>query len=169
MGHQEVRRALAAYMGTPPLPGVVTTYRAVPTRIEGESWAPYTDTGWGAALAIHLGQKRERRVSMPSGDGIKEVTYQATILIAFRWLIPDDEDGTVEPDGWADAWDGLLDLVEARVRDDPTFGTGPGGTIFQAGEGEGDVSVDAGLPAIDNEQVLMWGAVDVEVVEMVRA
>lgn len=171
-GHADVRRAVTTYLQSPPIPGVVSVFRAVPVVIQGDSWAPALDTGWGAAIAVHLGEKRESRIALGGAtSGIKRVDYAVSLVLIFRWVIPDDasEGPDTEPDGWADAFDALLDAVEARIRSDRTFGTGQQGVIWQAGEAEEDLRIQMDLPKVDNGEVQVWAAMEIVVTEMVEA
>ena len=171
MGVQDVRRVIVAYLSTPPLPGLVTVFRGEPVIMDGEDWAPALSTGWGAGSYVHIGEQAERRIAFggaPPG-GVKEITYACALVVVYRWIIPGDGNPTGEADGWTEPFDGLLDSIKTRMRADRTFGNGASGPVWQAGEGDADMRVQMDLPRIDDGQVLVWAALEFEVVEMVNA
>jgi hypothetical protein len=171
MSRQAVRAEVASWFAPPAVQGLSTVFRAAPTFIDGEDWAPIQEGFWGATAYVHIHEHSEQRIALggPTG-GIKQVTYQMALVLMFRWVVPDGAgaasfDGRA--DGWADAFDSLVDNVSARIRQDRTFNVQPGGSIWQVGEGRGDLKITTDLPKIDDGQVVVWTAFDFEVIEMV--
>ena len=168
MTRAAVRRQIADWFAAPAVPGLNKAFRAAPTLIAGDDWATVQEGNWGAAAYVHLSEQHETRLTLGGAHGgLKEITYSAALVVLFRWVIPDgDADVDGEVDGWADAYDYLIDNVMARIRQDRTFGSGTGGPIWQAGEGHQDLKLQTDLPKVDDGQVVVWSAVEFEVVEM---
>ena len=173
MSRAAVRAEVASWFATPAIQGLQTVFRAAPTYIDGEDWAPIQGDFWGATGYVHIHEHSESRIALGGATGgIKQVTYAMALVLLFRWVIPDGASSTSfdgRPDGWADAFDSLVDNVTARIRQDRTFNASlpTGGSIFQAGEGRNDLKITTDLPKIDDGQVVVWTSFDFEVIEMI--
>lgn len=164
MGVPEVRAAIVDRLMEPAIPGLTRVYRGLPVRFD--DWPIGVDTGWGAGGYIHIGDIAESRIAFGGEHGgLKRVTYQSALVVSMRWLYADHGPNN-QTDGWVDPLDELIADITTRIRSDRTLACGPDGPVWQAGEGENDIHTVIDDPREDEGQVVVWFAVEFEVVEM---
>ncbi|QAY16123.1 hypothetical protein SEA_SONALI_10 [Arthrobacter phage Sonali] len=168
MSAKSVRQAIADYLR--PTQGISKMFRDEPWIVTSEAWTQ-PDGLPGTVAYVHIDREAETRYALaganPFGIG-KALEYMVSIVVLYQYDIPDQPD---DKDSWVDGLDELLDALKARVRADPTLGTGPGGVIWQAGEGGHmggpDLEVQRDLPKLHHGKVLSWNALQFKVTEMV--
>ena len=153
-----------------PVQGITELYQAAPMRLLGGEWEAGGVPGTPAYL--HITDISERRITVPANrGGQKGRTYSFVIVCLYQWLIPTDlsATGTGDKDGWVTGQHQLIDNIVARIEADPTFGTGPGGVIFEAGNQDGGLKVGKGQPVLDPSggKVMAWCHVEFTVTEIV--
>lgn len=171
MGSAAVRSAVTAFIAT--TPGITKMFRDEPWIVTSDAWE--TPDGLPGTVAYtHINNETETRLAMAGQDGSgagKAVVYDVSIIILYQYVIPDSPD---DKDSWVDGLDAIIDNIKARIRSDPTFGTGPGGVVWQAGEGDpfsggSDLTIQRDLPKLNNGKVLSWNNLTVKIVEMLPA
>lgn len=168
MSAKTVRAAIADYLR--PTPGIAKMFRDEPWIVTAEAWTQENGLP-GTVAYVHIDREAETRYALagwnPTGLG-KAISYDVSIVVLYQYDIPDQPD---DKDSWVDGLDELLDALKARVRADPTLGTGEGGVVWQAGEGGlpggPDLEVQRDLPKLNNGKVLSWNALQFKVTEMV--
>lgn len=162
-----VRAAVADYLR--PTPGITKMFRDEPWIVTSEAWL--TPDGLPGTVAyVHIDRDSETRIALtginPDGLG-KVISYELSIVVLYQYAIPDQPD---DKDSWVDGLDTLIDDLKARIRADPTLGTGPGGVVWQAGEGAfgggPDLEVQRDLPKLHHGKVLSWNALTLKLTEM---
>jgi hypothetical protein len=158
---RQVRAALAAYIA--PTPGISQMFKDEPWIVTAEAWE--TPDGLPGTVAyVHIDSESETRVTVTGSPSAgKRVDYAVSIVILYQYVIPDNPDGK---DSWVDGLDDLLDALKARLRADPTMGTGAGGVVWQAGQDDSDLSIARDLPKLNHGKVLSWNAMQLRVTEM---
>lgn len=157
------------YLTAGAIPGVGRWYRDYPTRMTGAAFAVGTVGPWGAIGWPHAATVSERRLSLPAGAGLKEITYRIGLVLGFQWRVPPDlADG--DEDAWVDPFDTLLDAVCNRLRADQTLG----GCCLMAGEDTGagagaQLSISRGMPQLDKGVLHLWTGVEFDALVVIRA
>lgn len=128
MGRRTVRTAVASYMGSG-VAGLNQVTRAKPRNVKPGSYGISTTRRFGAIGWLYIEGEHEHRMSSPVVAGKKQVTYMVGLRVDFRSELSDTETGI-------DAYDDIIEAIKAKLRADPTLGTGPNGVVFQAGEGD---------------------------------
>lgn len=161
MGAAAVRTALASYIA--PTPGITAMFRDEPWIVTAEAWT--TEEGLpGTVCYVHINHESETRIAA-TGDGAtgKRIDYEVGIVILYQYTIPD---APVGKDSWVDGLDQLIDTLKARLRADPTMGTGENGVIWQAGQNDGDLAIQRDLPKLHHGKVISWNMLQLQVTEM---
>ena len=169
MGAVEVRSAITAFFQPPVVPGLVEMYKAVPYFIAGDRWQLDQNLGTAAVGAVHLDMQSEKRITMPAQTGSKKVDWKCGIVVFYQFLIDQNPGVQATNDEWVGPLDSILEGIAARIRSDQTFGTGPGGVVFQAGEGDADIRVSRDLPRRASGVMLSWNVVEFDLTEIIRA
>jgi hypothetical protein len=188
-----VRGAIAAYLtagiGTSgPLPGLNKVYRAQPTFIDPTKWWILPpELGAGTVGFLHLAKSDEDRIAYPAVDGAKLVEYVVALVLIGRYQIPSASQAVAyEGDEWVDAQDETIEAIKAWIRKDPCLGTAqttqgtgaPGviygqypGVIWEAGQTQGDLSMNADPPIRDEDggEVLTFQVLEFHVTEAITA
>jgi hypothetical protein len=160
MGAKHVRAALRDFIA--PTPGISQMFKDEPWLVTAEAWE--TEDGLPGTVAyVHIDDEHESRLTITgSPETGKRIDYKVSIVILYQYTIP-DEPGS--KDEWVDGLDDLLDALKARLRSDPTMGTG-GAVIWQAGQADGDLHITRDLPKLNHGKVLSWNALQMDVTEM---
>jgi hypothetical protein len=166
MGRATVRAALVGFLSG--IPGVTTLYKDAPWEMLGDNWSNPSTGLPGTPAFLHLNTNSETRITLGGpGAGQKQVIYDVSLMLLYQYIIPP---AAASKDVWVDGLDTLLDSAVARIRSDPSFGTGHGGVIWQAGEDDNDITVSSDLPhTADGGLIMAWNRVDFKVREIVVA
>jgi hypothetical protein len=171
VGAAAVRAAVSGFIAT--VPGITKMFRDEPWIVTSDAWE--TEDGLPGTVAYtHINRDQETRYAMSGQDGSgagKAVVYDMSVVVLYQYVIPDQPD---DKDSWVDGLDALIDAIKARLRSDPTLGTGQNGAIWQAGEGDpfgggADIVIQRDLPKLNNGKVLSWNNLTFKVVEMLPA
>jgi hypothetical protein len=148
--------------------GITTLYPDAPWEMLGDNWQNPATGLQGTPAFLHINNSSETRVTIPAVlGGQKAVTYDVSLVLLYQYWIPAD---APTKSAWVDGLDTLIDSVVDRIRADPAFGTGPQGTIWQAGEEQHDIAVHSDLPhTMDGGLVMAWNRIDFRVREIVVA
>lgn len=167
MSVETVRDAVVAFLDSPPIAGVGTVFRGEPIRVVGGDYDPATTIAAGATavLFVHFNDRTESRLTMPVETGSKETVYHAVLGMSYVFVAS----ASTTLDGWTVPFDQTIDAVVTRLRSDPTFGTGPGGAIYQAGEDKNDIAIHWSEPKRDKSKIRAWAAIDFTIREIVTA
>lgn len=169
MSAATVRSAIATFLQPPAITGLEAVYLDQPWFVTGGAWQLTQNLGWGAIGWVHLDEESETRVTVPAISGSKDVTYRVGLVVLYQYLIPSQLPAGAQEDVWVTYLDQILDNVKARIRSDPTLGTGQGGAVFQGGQGQRDITIRRDLPRRDQGKVLSWQVVEFTVDEIVQA
>jgi hypothetical protein len=181
MGDTEVRAAIVDWFTGAGIAGLQDVYNDEPWFLDGGKWALKNNGGWGAIAFVHLDTASENRLvsggANPQGTptGQKRVLYTVSLVIQFQFLISSRLPEGVREDAWVAPIDTIIDRVKDRIRSDPTFGTGPGGVIFQAGQGDGSggphIRQTRDLPVTNQERtkVLNWNRIEFDAQSIITA
>lgn len=190
MSIQTVRGAIAAYLNTGvggSIPGLNKIYRGQPTWIDPTRWWELpAEAGTGTIGYLHLAKIDEDRIAEPAVTGAKFVEYVVALVLICRYKIPPDgTDGVAyEGDEWVDGQDVTIEAIKALIRADPTLGTSynapnPPGVIYdqfpsaiwQAGQSQGDLSMVADPPYLDEDggEVLTFQVLEFHATECITA
>ena len=170
MSRVTVRQAFASFLTPQTVPGLATV-QPWPSKVtnEGEFDLAGVGAGFGAIVFVHLPSQREQRIALGGpNSGLKWREYQAVLLCVFRGNDPESQ-------VVAQACDGFLDALVARLEYDRRLGTqtlGPAG-IFQAGEGGvsggDDIEVVTALPrTVRSGLTQIFATVTLQVAEVLQ-
>lgn len=142
-----------------------------------------TPGAFGAVGIVHLVSRDESRLTVGATDpgaeiptmptGSKMVSHKIGFVIVYQYLIPSNLEGQ-----WQDIWvmplDALIDGITAKIRSDPSFGTGPNGTgntttIWQGGQDQNDIRVTRDQAQNNGGLVTVWNAVEFDLDEIITA
>ena len=187
MTAQSVTDAVVAWFQPPAVVGLNELGPGIPWFEDGSAWRLDSQLGWGAIGFVHRSHESERRIAYGgTTSGIKQVVYDVAIVLLFKYLIGRDQDIQNTSQAYVPCLNQLLDGMKDRLRADRTLGTAPGisglggiqiapgGSILQAGEGDGsgaaDVTIDRDYPRRDKQGGTIWSWNDFtfQVVEMVN-
>lgn len=168
-----VRAAVASWISGGNIAGLNTVYRAQPWFVDGQKWNLSAQLGSGAVGFVHILEEAERRLTFPAESpantsgvvGEKEITYTLGFVVLYQYLIPTDP---ASEDDWVDPLDTLLAAIKARLRSDPTLGTG-GDPIFEAAQDPNDCRTVHDLPRRDSGTVQSWNVVEFHATEIIQA
>lgn len=173
MGALEVRRAIKAWFEPPAVQGLQTMYLAQPWIAITTAWELSANAGFGAIGWVHFPHQDETRVAFNgTTGGMKQLTYDVGLVILYQYLIPATLGAGEAEDAWVGPLDQMLTDIKARMREDPTLGTGGSdvpGLVWQAGEDEKDIAIDQDFPTSDKAKVHSWNALRFQVVENIFA
>jgi hypothetical protein len=166
VGRKSIRTAVAAYFAPPAVTGLNQVTRAKVRNVKPAAYFANAGDRTGAVAFVYIEGEHEHRMSSPSGSGEKMITYTVGLRVDYRSLLDDTEAGV-------DAYDDLIEAIKAHLRADPTLGTGPGGVVFQAGEGDtagaADIEVISDLPQETGTTTTIWSVLRFLVVEIITA
>lgn len=154
-----------------PTNGIAVLHQAVPTYMLGDQWQ--NNGVQGTPAYLHIVDINESRITVPAITGQKRRDYQFLIVCLYQWYIP--ADASTSPTGGTDGWVTgqlqLLDNIVARIEQDPTFGTGPNGIVFEAGNQDSGIRTHRDGPTLDRNggKVMAWCHVEFTVTEIVQA
>lgn len=168
MSVKTVRQALQTFLTTPAIPGVEAVYRSAFGTLTDTGWKLSSNNGWGAVLVLHIPDSQESRATLPAVAGSKAIDHKVGVLVLFQQLTGGGTVATA-PDAWVDNLDDVLEAVEARLRSDPTAGTGAGGAIFQQSQDPGDLHVQRDLPKMLPGKLLSWQVIETTAREIITA
>ena len=168
-----VRAAVASWISGGAIAGLNSVYRAQPWFLDGQKWNLSAQLGSGAVGFVHIVEETERRITFPAEGpantsgavGQKMVTYTIGFVVLFQYLIPTDP---ASEDVWVDPLDTMLEAIKARLRSDPTLGTG-GSPIFQAAQDPNDCHIMHDLPKRDSGLVMSWNVIEFHADEILQA
>lgn len=169
MSRLAVRRAVQAFLTTPGIVGLEKVYLDQPTRTLGGDWQLANNAGWGAVGWTHISDESETRITLPAVTGQKQVKYTVGLALLYQYLIPANPPAGDHEDAWVTYMDTLIDNVKARLRSDPTMGTGPGGVVFQGAQDPDSLKIASDLPRLDHGKVWVWHVLEFDVTEVVTA
>lgn len=161
MAARQVRAAIRDYIA--PTAGVTRAFKDEPRFAGEEQW--YTaDGAHGTVVYVHIDDERETRLTVTGSPAVgKQIEYDISIVILYEYVIPDDE---VDPADWVDGLDDLIGALKARLRADPTMGTGTGGVIWQAAQEDGALHIARDLPKLASGVVRSWNVLQFKASEM---
>lgn len=162
MAAGQVRAAIRDFVA--PTAGITRAFKDEPHFVaEGEWYA--ADGTPGTVVYVHLDDEEETRLTVTGDPSIgKQITYSVSIVILYQYVIPSEE---ADPADWVDGLDTLLAALKARLRSDPTMGTGPGGVIWQAAQEDGALHIARDLPKRDQGVVRSWNVLQFKAIEQV--
>lgn len=175
MSTKAVRTAIRDYLVAGSIPGLEKVYLDQPWIALGGDWQLSANADgtqsrtWGAIGWTHIDDEREARATLPAVVGSKAVTYKIGLVTLYQYLIPSDPTSTVDADDWVNPLDDLLEGIKARLRADPTMGTGAGGVVFEAAQDSGDLNIVRDLPRRDFGKVWSWQVVEFTATAIVQA
>jgi len=180
MTEASVRAAIKSYMDAGAIPGVQDAwYQDEPWFLAGQSWKLSTNGGAGAIGYIHLDEHEEFRMTVggvigtkPAGQ--KMVHHTVSFVLQYQYLIPGKLATGFRQDDWVRPLDTILDGTIARIQNDPTFGCGTNGPIFDAGQGyngSAHIRVQRDLPVQPpgGGKVFSWNRIAIDVLEIITA
>jgi hypothetical protein len=167
MSSAKVRDAIVQFLKEPAIPGIQNVYRDVPWFVDGAAWEIYSYDGWAAIACVHINSTNETRVTLPFATGSKRVDHQVAVLIQYQYLIPNDLAPQEYEDSWVDGLDSVIDAVKERIRSNFTFNSN--GVVWQAGEGQNDLSINRDVPRTDNGRVHSWNVIEFSLTEIIQA
>lgn len=155
MSRASVRAGIVSFLSTPQIAGLAQVYPSYPGQLGEQALGLSAGNGSGAYAIVDLGDDSEVRIAVGGlTAGIKHVTYKVMIGLFFASFKPALQ-------AMAD-YDTLLDALKARIRSDRTLG----GSVWQAGEGAGDLHTAADVPRANAKGGLtIWSALSVDVIE----
>jgi hypothetical protein len=172
MGDTEVRAAVVDFFKAPAIPGIQGIYKDEPWFLDGGKWSLKDNGGWGAVGFVHLDTSNSHRIAVGGADANGTPTgqvmemYTVSLVLQYKYLIPKQLADGMQEDAWVGPLDQIIDDVKTRIRSDPTFGTGPGGVIYQAGQGDGSggplIRQSRDLPVTNQQrtQILSWNRIE---------
>jgi hypothetical protein len=161
MAARQVRAAIRDYIA--PTPGITRAFKDEPHFVGEDAW--YDENGVPGTVAyVHIDDERESRFVL-TGDAAtgQRIDYDVSIVILYQYLIPTEE---ADPADWVDGLDDLIGALKARLRADPTMGTGTGGVIWQAAQEDGALHIARDLPKRDSGVVRSWNVLQFKATEM---
>lgn len=177
----EIRAAIVAFMKSPSITGIQDWYNDEPWFLDGGGWKLKNNGGWGSIGFVHIDTSSENRLVMGGQNGSgtptgqKRVIYTVSLVIQYVYLIPTKLADGIREDDWVRPIDQIIKAVKTRIRSDPTFGTGAGGVILQAGQGNGSgnphIRQTRDLPVTNKERtrVLQWNRIEFDVQSIITA
>jgi hypothetical protein len=158
---RDVRVAIRDYIA--PTPGITRAFKDEPHFVGEDAW--YDENGVAGTVAyVHIDDERESRFALTgSPESGQQISYDVSIVILYQYLIPTDE---ADPADWVDGLDDLIAALKARLRADPTMGTGPGGAVFMAAQEDGALHIARDLPKRDNGIVRSWNVLQFKASEL---
>jgi hypothetical protein len=180
-----IRAAIVAFMLTPAITGIQDWYNDEPWFLDGGKWALKDNGGWGSIGFVHLDSSSENRIAsggqvftgptpnMPTGQ--KREIFKVSLVIQYQFLIPAQLPTGKREDMWVAPIDQIIVDVKKRIRSDPSFGTGPGGVILQAGQGDGrggpHISQTRDLPVMNEQRtkLLNWNRIQFDAQTIITA
>ncbi len=181
MSEATVRAAIVKFFATPPITGIQDVYNDMPWFLDGGTWTLRDNGGWGSIAYIHLDSSAETRLTMGGANaqgtptGQVNVLHTVSLVVQYQYLIPTNLPAGSREDAWIGPIDQIIDAAKTRIRSDPTFGTGAGGAIYQAGQGDGSggphIRQTRDLPVLDpnRSKVLNWNRLEFDVREIITA
>ena len=140
-----------------------------------------TPGAFGAVGIVHLVSRDESRLTVGATDptaqiptmptGSKMVSHKIGFVIVYQYLVPSNLEGQ-----WQDIWvmplDNLIDGITAKIRSDPSFGTGSAGTgntttIWQGGQDQNDIRIVRDQAQTNGGLITLWAAIEFDLDEIV--
>lgn len=161
MAARQVRAAIRDFIA--PTPGVTRAFKDEP-RFAGEDAWYDADGAHGTVVYVHIDDERETRFVL-TGETTsgQRIDYDVSIVILYEYVVPTEE---ADPSDWVDGLDDLIGALKARLREDPTMGTGPGGVVFQAAQEDGALHIARDLPKLASGVVRSWNVLQFKAAEM---
>jgi hypothetical protein len=181
MGDASVRAAIVKFFTDAAITGIQDIYNDEPWFLDGGKWSLKDNGGWGSIAFVHLDTSSEKRLTMGGQNGAGtptgevDVLYTVSLVIQYQYLIPTSLPAGTREDAWVAPIDAIVDAVKTRIRSDPTFGTGAGGVIYQAGQGDGSggphIRQTRDLPVTDSQRskVLNWNRIEFDARSIITA
>ncbi len=166
-GRRQLRQAVAAWFAPPAVVGLERVEAAMPKILQGQELQAAATPGTGAACWVTIERDAQHRIAIGGAlSGQKLRVYRVHLQLIFKSLIAQTDQAGADPGVLAmDAFDDLLDGLEARLLSDRTLG----GSVWQAGEGDRlfgeDVAISTGTPATTPDAIYIEGDVAFLVIE----
>jgi hypothetical protein len=137
--------------------------------------------GFGAVGIVHLVNRAEDRLTVGATNpnaaiptmptGTKMVKHNIGFVIVYQYVVPSNLQGQWQ-DIWVDPLDGIVDGITAKIRSDPSFGTGPNGTgntttIWQGGQDQNDLRITRDMAQNNGGLITVWNAIEFSLDEIV--
>lgn len=173
MSRATLRAAAATWFATDSIPGLVRVYKAQPWFVDGANWNLGTSVngepiGSGAIAFVHIIDEYESRLTVPAVTGSKMMTYKCGLVVLYQYVIPSATFTSAGEDDWVTGLDDILDGTIARIRTDPTIGTG-GNPVFQLGQDPEDDKITSDLPRRYEGVIASWNVIEFTAEEIVTA
>lgn len=161
MAARQVRAAIRDYIA--PTAGVTRAFKDEPRFAGEDAW--YDSAGaHGTVVYVHIDDERESRFALTgTTTSGQRIDYDVSIVILYEYVVPTEE---ADPSDWVDGLDDLIGALKARLRADPTMGTGPGGVVWQAAQEDGALHIARDLPKLASGVVRSWNVLQFKAAEV---